>query len=109
MENVRVFLDNGVETNVNGIFYVFNYKYYFIYTECELEESEYVKLYVVQVCKEVQNTPTGPIDTGYMLGIEIKDTEEWGKVQQSITKIVEDKKKQYTKSGNSIFTNEYAC
>ena len=92
MENVRIFLDNGVETNVNGIFYVFNSKYYFIYTTGELEENEYVKLYVVQVCKEVQNTPTGPVDTGYMLGMEIKDQEEWSKVQQSITKIVEDKK-----------------
>lgn len=92
MENVRIFLDNGVEANVNGIFYIFNSKYYFIYTEGELEENEYVKLYVVQVCREVQNTPTGPVDTGYMLGMEIKDTEEWGKVQQSITKIVEDRK-----------------
>ena len=44
------------------------------------------------MCKEVQNTPTGPVDTGYMLGMEIKNLEEWKKVQQSITKIVEDKK-----------------
>ena len=92
MENAKIFLDNGVETNVNGIFYVFNSKYYFIYTIGELEENEYVKLYVVQVCKEVQNTPTGPVDTGYMLGMEIKGLEEWRKVQHSITKIVEDKK-----------------
>ena len=92
MGNVKIFLENGVATNVNGIFYVFNSKYYFIYTTGELDENEYVKLYVVQVCKEVQNTPTGPVDTGYMLGMEIKDQEEWRKVQQSITKIVEDKK-----------------
>lgn len=93
MEDVRIFLNDGVETNVNGIFYVFNSKYYFIYTTGELEENEYVKLYVVQVCKEVQNTPSGPIDTGYMIGMEIKDPEEWHRVQQSITKIVEDKKR----------------
>lgn len=92
MENTKIFLDNGIETNVNGIFYVFNSKYYFIYTMSELDESDYVRLYVVQVCKEIQNTPTGPIETGYMLGMEINNPEEWSRVQDSITKIVEDKK-----------------
>lgn len=92
MEFVKIILDNGIEANVNGIFYVFNSKYYFIYTIGEMEGSEYVKLYVAQVCKEVQNTPTGPVDTGYMIGMEIKNQEEWQNVQQSITKIVEDKK-----------------
>lgn len=92
MENVKIFLDNGTELNVSGLFYVFNSKYYFIYTTGELDENNYVKLFVVQVCKEVQNTPTGPIETGYMLGMEISNADEWAKVQQSITKIVEDKK-----------------
>ena len=92
MENVKIISDNSSEMNVSGIFYVFNSKYYFIYTTGEIDENEYVKLYVVQVCKEIQNTPTGPIDTGYMLGMEISNSEEWTKVQQSITKIVEDKK-----------------
>lgn len=92
MENVKITLENGTQIDVLGIFYVFNSKYYFIYTEKEIDENNYVKLYVVQVCKEIQNTPTGPIDTGNMLGMEISNSEEWGKVQQSITKIVEDKK-----------------
>lgn len=92
MENVKIISDNGVEIDVNGIFYVFNSKYYFIYTTGEIDENEYIKLYVVQVCKEVQNTPSGPVDTGYMLGMEILNPEEWVKVQESITKIVEDKK-----------------
>lgn len=92
MENVKIFLDNGTEANVNGIFYVFNSKYYFIYTTGETDENDYVRLYVVQVCKEIQNTPTGPIDTGSMLGMEISNPEEWSKVQDSITKIVDDKK-----------------
>ena len=96
MENTKIFLDNGTETNVNGIFYVFNSKYYFIYTMSELDENDYVRLYVVQVCKEIQNTPTGPIDTGYMLGMEINNPEEWSRVQESITKIVEDKKNNTT-------------
>ena len=98
MENTKIILDNATETNVNGIFYVFNSKYYFIYTMRELDENDYVRLYVVQVCKEVQNTPTGPIDTGYMLGMEINDSEEWARVQESITKIVEDKKNNTTNS-----------
>ena len=92
MENTKIFLDNGTELTVNGIFYVFNSKYYFIYTMSELDENDYVRLYVVQVCKEIQNTPTGPIDTGYMLGMEISNPEEWASVQDSIMKIVEDKK-----------------
>lgn len=92
MENVKIISDNGAEINVNGLFYVFNSKYYFIYTSGEIDENGYVKLYVVQVGKEIQNTPTGPIDTGYMLGMEISDPEEWKSVQNSITKIVEDKK-----------------
>ena len=92
MENVKIISDNGVEINVNGIFYIFNSKYYFIYTMGEIDEAGYVKLYLVQVCKEVQNTPTGPVDTGYMLGMEITDPTEWKNVQGSITKIVNDKK-----------------
>lgn len=98
MENVKIISDNGTEIIVNGIFYIFNSKYYFIYTTCEVDENEYVKLYVVQVCKEIKNTPTGPIDTGYMLGMEISNPDEWINVQDSITKIVEDKKSG-TKSG----------
>ena len=92
MENVKILLENGVEVNVNGLFYIYNSKYYFIYTLGELDENEYIKFYVVQVCKEIKNTVTGPIDTGYMLGLQIQDPEEWKKVQESITKIVDDKK-----------------
>ena len=92
MENINIILDNGLQVSVNGIFYVFNLKYYFIYTMRELDENGYVKLYVVQVGKETQNTPNGPVDTGYMLGMEISDIEEWKTVQKSITQIVEDKK-----------------
>lgn len=92
MNNVKIFTENGLQTEVNGLFYIFDSKYYFMYTQGELDENEYVKLYVTQVCKEVKNTPNGPVDTGYMLGMEISNPEDWSKVQQSITKIVEDKK-----------------
>ena len=32
MENVKIILENGTQTDVLGVFYVFNSKYYFIYT-----------------------------------------------------------------------------
>ena len=92
MENTKIILGNNLEANVNGIFYIFNSKYYFIYTQGEAVDDDYVQLYIVQVCKEVQNTPTGQDDTGNMLGVEIKDENEWSKVQASITEIVDDKK-----------------
>ena len=63
-----------------------------MYTKEEIVDDNYVQLYVVKVCKEIQNTQNGPIDTGYMLGIEISDSEEWSEVQKSITKIVNSKK-----------------
>lgn len=92
METAKIILENNIESDVNGIFYIYGSKYYYIYTEKELDENNYVKLYVVQVCKEIQNTPTGPIETGNMLGMEITNEQEWSSVQESITKIVEDKK-----------------
>ena len=92
MENVSIILENGISQVVSGLFYIYNSKYYFMYTNGELVDSDYVQLYVVQVCKEVQKTINGSIDTGYMIGIETSDAEEWSKLQQSITKIVEDKK-----------------
>lgn len=92
MDKVKIILEDGSEKEVDGIFYLYNSKYYFIYTEKELDENSYVILHLVQVGKEIKNTPDGPLDTGYMVGIEISAEEEWKKVQESITKIVEDKK-----------------
>ena len=92
MEDAKVILENGTELSVSGIFYIFNSKYYFMYTEKEKIDDDYVQLYVVQVCKEVQNTINGPVDTGYLLGIETTDASEWSKVQESITIIVDEKK-----------------
>lgn len=91
MENVKIFID-GIQKDVYGLFYVFNSKYYFIYTEKEVDENGYVILYMSQVGKESKNTETGPVDTGYMIGVEITDPEEQQKVQTSISYIVEDKK-----------------
>ena len=47
---------------------------------------------MLQVGKETQNTPNGPVDTGFMVGVEITDLEEQKQVQNSISIIVDDKK-----------------
>ena len=91
MENVKVVLD-GIQKDVYGLFYIFDSKYYFIYTEKELDENDYVILYMTQVGKETQNTPNGVISTGNMIGVEITNPEEQQKIQTSISYIVEDKK-----------------
>ena len=91
MENIKIFID-GIQKDVYGLFYVFDSKYYFIYTEKELDENGYVILYMSQVGKETKNTETGPVDTGYMVGVEVTNLEEQQKVQTSISYIVEDKK-----------------
>ena len=91
MENVKIFID-GIQRDVYGLFYVFDSKYYFIYTEKEVDENGYVILYMSQVGKETKNTETGPVDTGYMVGVEVTNPEEQQKVQTSISYIVDDKK-----------------
>lgn len=96
MESTKIILDDGSQIDVKGIFYIFNSRYYFIYTLGEKVDDDYVQLYVSQVCKEITNTPNGPVDTGYMLGIETTDTDDWSKVQESITKIVDEKKNSKT-------------
>jgi hypothetical protein len=91
MENIKIILD-GVQKDVYGLFYIFNSKYYFIYTEKEVDENDYVILYMSQIGKETKNTETGPVDTGYMVGVEVSNPEEQQNAQASISYIVEDKK-----------------
>lgn len=91
MDSVKILVD-GIEKNVYGVFYIYDSKYYFIYTEKELAEDNYVVLYMVQVGKETKNTENGVIDTGYMMGIEITNPEEQQKAQASVSYIVDDKK-----------------
>ena len=91
MENVKILID-GIQKEVYGLFYIFNSKYYFIYTEKELDEKDYVLLYMTQVAKETKKTETGVVDTGFMVGMEITDSDEQKNVQASISYIVEDKK-----------------
>jgi len=91
MENKKILVD-GVQKDVYGIFYIYESKYYFIYTEKEIDENGYVVLYMTQVGKEIINTELGPTDTGNMIGVEIIDNEQQKAVQTSISYIVEDKK-----------------
>ena len=92
MEKLNIILSDGVEKEVDCIFYLYNSKYYFIYTLKEIDENGYVILYLSQIGKEIKNTPNGPLETGYMVGVEINDDDEWKNVQKSISKIVEDSK-----------------
>ena len=96
MDDAKIILENGIETSVKGIFYIFNSKYYFIYTTGEPVDNDYTQLYLSQVYKEIQNTQNGPVDTGFLMGVEISDSNEWSEVQKSVTKIVEDKKNNST-------------
>lgn len=91
MENIKIWID-GAQKEVFGLFYVFNSKYYFIYTEKELDENGYVILYMTTVGKETKNTENGAIETGAMIAMEIANPEEQQQAQTSISYIVEDKK-----------------
>lgn len=91
MENVKVLINNELK-DVWGIFYAYKSNCYFIYTEKEIDENDYVLLYMAKVGKETQNTPTGVVETGSMIAIEITDPNEQQLVQSSISLIVEDKK-----------------
>ena len=91
MEKVNIIVDSSIEKEVNGLLYLYNSKYYLIYTEGELDENEYVILYLVLLGRETINTETGVVDTGYMMGVLPEDN-EWPEIQKSIATIVEDKK-----------------
>jgi len=92
MDKTKIILEDGSLKEVDSLFYLYNSKYYFIYTLKELDENGYVVLYIVQVGKEVKQAPNGKVETGYMIGVDIKDPIESESVQSSITKIVDSKK-----------------
>lgn len=91
MENIKIWID-GVQKEVFGLFYIFNSKYYFIYTEKEIDENGYVVLYMTTVGKETKNTENGAIETGAMIAMEIANSEDQQQAQTSVSYIVEDKK-----------------
>lgn len=92
MDKLNIVLEDGTTEQVDCIFYLYKQKYYFIYTKQELDENNYVLMNIVQVGKEVKQTPSGVVDTGYMLGVDSNKPEDDQDIQLSITKIVEDRK-----------------
>lgn len=92
MEKFNVMMEDGTSKEVDCLFYLYNQKYYLIYTEKELDDNGYVLMNIVQVGKEVKNTESGVVDTGYMIGVDSDKPEDNESIQKSITKIVEDKK-----------------
>lgn len=90
MDNVEVTIDNMVK-NVDGLYYISNNNYYFLYTENKRDENGYVILNIVKVLQEVVNTPTGQAPTGNLIGTTISDEQEWKNVQKDISNIIDDK------------------
>lgn len=90
MDNVEVTIDNVVKS-VDGLYYISNNNYYFLYTENKRDENGYVILNIVKVLQEVVNTPNGQAPTGNLIGIAISDDQEWKNAQKDISNIIDDK------------------
>ena len=90
MDNVEVTIEN-IAKNVQGIYYISNNNYYFLFTEKKRDENGYIILNIVKVLQEVVNTPTGQAPTGNLVGLSITDEQEWKNVQKDIGNIIDDK------------------
>ena len=90
MDNVEVTIENVVKS-VQGIYYISNNNYYFLFTEKKRDENGYIILNIVKVLQEVVNTPTGQAPTGNLVGLSITDEQEWKDVQKDIGNIIDDK------------------
>ena len=90
MDNTEVTIENVVK-NVQGIYYISNNNYYFLFTEKQRDENGYIILNIVKVLQEVVNTPTGQAPTGNLVGLSITDEQEWKNVQKDISNIIDDK------------------
>ena len=85
------FIKKSVVKNVQGIYYISNNNYYFLFTEKQRDENGYIVLNIVKVLQEVVNTPTGQASTGNLVGLTIADEQEWKNVQKDISNIIDDK------------------
>ncbi|MBQ9318070.1 MAG: hypothetical protein IJR82_00355 [Bacilli bacterium] len=90
MDSVEITIDNS-QKKVDGIYYISGNSYYFLFTEKERDENDYIILKIVKVLQEVVNTPTGQNTTGNLVGVAITDDQEWKNVQKDITNIIDDK------------------
>ena len=91
MDNVEIIDLDGIKINVDGIYYISNNNYYFIYTKEELDEENHVILYITKVLKEVTNTSVGQVPTGYLIGVKIEDENEYNIVKNDIINIIDEK------------------
>lgn len=104
MDNIQVTIENELR-NVNGIYYISNNNYYFLYTENKRDENGYIILNIVKVLQEVVNTPTGQAPTGNLVGLTISDEQEWKNVQKDISNIIDDKQNKKREAVRYLDTN----
>lgn len=97
MDSVEILIDND-KKNVEGIYYISDNNYYFMYTENNRDKNGYVILNIVKVLQEVINTPSGPSPTGNLVGITISDDNEWKSVQKDVSNIIADKQNHKTQA-----------
>lgn len=90
MDNTQVTIENELKS-VQGIYYISNNNYYFLYTEGKRDDNGYIIINIVKVLQEVVNTPSGQAKTGNLVGITISDEQEWKNVQKDISNIIDDK------------------
>ena len=91
MNKAEIIDESGNKIVVDGIYYVSNNNYYFIYTKEELDEAGHIILYILKILQEVNNTPNGPVPTGFLIGVKVTDENEYNLVKQDITNIVAEK------------------
>lgn len=91
MNKVEIMDIDGRKIVVNGIYYISNNNYYFIYTKEEADNEGHIILYILKILKEVINTENGPTPTGYLIGTKITDDNEYNLVKQDIINIINAK------------------
>ncbi len=91
MNRTEIIDENGNKVAVDGIYYVSNNNYYFIYTKEEQDDLGHIILYILKILQEVTNTPNGPVPTGYLIGVKVTDENEYNLVKQDITNIVAER------------------
>ena len=92
MNDIEIIDEYGNKIKVSGIYYISNNNnYYFIYTKGEKENDIYIKFYVVKILQEIVNGLSGPVPTGYLIGLKINDDSEYDIVKKDISSIIADK------------------
>lgn len=91
MGKAQIIDTSGNNFIVNGIYYISNNSYYFIYTKGEVCNDNHIVFYIVKILQEITNGSNGPIPTGFLIGIKINDDNEYNLVKKDIANVVKDK------------------